>query len=439
MPEKIQILVVDDELIVRESLVGWMKRAGHNVDAAPGGHQALEMIGRNDYDLVFLDIWMPDLRGLDALKNIKMLYPHILVVMITAYATVETAIEAMKNGADDFLIKPFEPEQLELLVEKLLNQKKLVDQNISLRNQIDSSSRYHDLVGSSACMRRLFSFINQVAEVDSPILLQGETGTGKELVAKAIHARSNRKYGPFVAINCGAFTDTLLESELFGHEAGSFTGAVRTQKGRLEMAKGGTLFLDEIGEIPPKMQVDLLRVLQEKSFHRVGGNRGINVNFRLISATHQDLLKKVAKEQFRQDFYFRLKVIEIDVPPLRKRKEDIPSLAEHFLQRFRRETNKQVKGFRDEAMLLLHSYDWPGNVRELENAIERAVVLSRSPYLKKEDFAFLFQGPRGKGSVRLDAPGRKAPYRACSRTLPLEYFQGGCPPGNEPRYAASQN
>ncbi len=193
MPEKIQILVVDDELIVRESLVGWMKRAGHNVDAAPGGHQALEMIGRNDYDLVFLDIRMPDLSGLDALKNIKMAYPHVLVVMITAYATVETAIEAMKNGADDFLIKPFEPEQLELLVEKLLNQKKLVEENISLRNQLDSSSRYHDLIGSSACMRRLFSFIDQVAKVDSPILLQGETGTGKELVAKAIHARSNRQ------------------------------------------------------------------------------------------------------------------------------------------------------------------------------------------------------------------------------------------------------
>ena len=393
MPEKVQILVVDDELIVRESLVGWMKRAGHNVDAASGGHQALEMIGRKEYDLVFLDIRMPDLSGLDALKNIKMVSPHILVVMITAYATVETALEAMKSGADDFLIKPFDPEQLKLLIEKLLNQKKLVDENIFLRNQVDNGSRYQDLIGASPCMRRLFSFIDQVAAVDSPILLQGETGTGKELVAKAIHARSNRRYGPFIAINCGAFTDTLLESELFGHEAGSFTGATRTQKGRLEMVKGGTLFLDEIGEIPLKMQVDLLRVLQEKSFHRVGGNRDINVDFRLVSATHQDLLRKVSREQFRKDFYFRLKVIEIEVPPLRKRSEDIPALAGHFLQKFRRETNKQVKGFRDEAMQLLQSYDWPGNVRELENAIERAVVLSKSTYLKKEDFAFLFSVP----------------------------------------------
>ena len=393
MPEKVQILVVDDELIVRESLVGWMKRAGHNVDAASGGHQALEMIGRKEYDLVFLDIRMPDLSGLDALKNIKMVSPHILVVMITAYATVETALEAMKSGADDFLIKPFDPEQLKLLIEKLLNQKKLVDENIFLRNQVDNGSRYQDLIGASPCMRRLFSFIDQVAAVDSPILLQGETGTGKELVAKAIHARSNRRYGPFIAINCGAFTDTLLESELFGHEAGSFTGATRTQKGRLEMVKGGTLFLDEIGEIPLKMQVDLLRVLQEKSFHRVGGNRDINVDFRLVSATHQDLLRKVSREQFRKDFYFRLKVIEIEVPPLRKRSEDIPALAGHFLQKFRRETNKQVKGFRDEAMQLLQSYDWPGNVRELENAVERAVVLAKSTYLKKEDFAFLFSVP----------------------------------------------
>jgi len=392
LAEKIRVLVVDDELILRESLSGWLKRSGHEVDASSGGHQALQMIARKEYDLVFLDIRMPDLGGLDVLKQIKLVHPHVLVVMITAYGTVETAIEAMKSGADDFLIKPFDPEQLKLLVEKLLNQKKLVDENILLRSQIDSNSRYQDLIGTSACMKRLFSFIDQVAGVDSPILLQGETGTGKELVAKAIHARSGRRYGPFIAINCGSFAENLLESELFGHEAGSFTGATRTQKGRLEMARGGTLFLDEIGEIPLKMQVDLLRVLQEKCFHRVGGNRDITVDFRLISATHSDLMKKVSREEFRQDFYFRLKVIEIEVPPLRDRGEDIPVLAEHFLQKFRRETNKQVKGIRNEATRLLQTYDWPGNVRELENSIERAVVLSKSLYLKKEDFSFLFKG-----------------------------------------------
>ncbi len=402
MSAKIKILVVDDELILRESLAGWMQRAGHLVETAQGGRQALAMLSGSEYDLVFLDIRMPDLNGLEALKTIKTAYPHILVVMITAYASVETAIEAMRSGADDFLMKPFQAEQLELMIEKLLNQKKLVEENLSLRSQLNGGSRYHDLIGSSACMRRLFSFIDQVAQVDSPILLQGETGSGKELVAKAIHARSNRRYGPFVAINCGAFTDTLLESELFGHEAGSFTGANRTRIGRLEMAKGGTLFLDEVGEITLKMQVDLLRVLQEKIFHRVGGNRDINADFRLISATHQDLFQKVSREQFRKDFYFRLKVIEIEVPPLRERKEDLPDLADHFLQKFRRETNKPARGIKEDAMLLLQSYDWPGNVRELENTIERAVVLSKSAYLKKEDFAFLFRVPEEKeGAVTM--------------------------------------
>ncbi|MGC9196303.1 MAG: sigma-54-dependent transcriptional regulator [Syntrophobacteraceae bacterium] len=391
MSEKIRILVVDDELIIRESLVGWLKRAGHQVAAASGGRQALEMLSGSEYDLVFLDIRMPDLSGLEALKAIKTAYRHILVVMITAYASIETAIEAMKSGADDFLMKPFQAEQLDLMIEKLINQKKLVDENISLRSQLNGASRYHDIIGSSECMRRLFTFIDQVAQVDSPILLQGETGSGKELVAKAIHARSNRRYGPFIAINCGAFSDSLLESELFGHEAGSFTGANRTRIGRLEMARGGTLFLDEVGEITLKMQVDLLRVLQEKIFHRVGGNKEISADFRLISATHQDLFQRVSQEQFRKDFYFRLKVIEIEVPPLRNRKEDIPYLAEHFLQKFRRETNKQAKSIKEEAMLLLQSYDWPGNVRELGNTIERAVVLSKGPSLKKEDFAFLFR------------------------------------------------
>ncbi|MCE5333079.1 MAG: sigma-54 dependent transcriptional regulator [Desulfobacteraceae bacterium] len=389
MSERVRILIVDDELIVRESLVGWLKKAGHEVDAAAGGGQALEMLQRNDYDLVFLDLKMPDMNGFVVLKNIKARFPHTLVVMITAFGSVETAIEAMKTGADDFLVKPFDPGGLQLLVEKLLKQKRLVDENATLRNQLDNNSRYQDLIGSSECMRRLFSFIDQVAGVDSPVLLQGETGTGKELAAKAIHARSNRRYGPFIPINCGAFTETLLESELFGHEAGSFTGATRTQKGRLEMARGGTLFLDEIGEIPLKMQVDLLRVLQEKSFHRVGGNRDIAVDFRLISATHHDLLKKVTRAEFRQDFYFRLKVIEIEVPPLRERRDDIPILSGHFLQKFRRETNKAVKGIRDDAMMVLQAYDWPGNVRELENTIERAVVLAKNPFLKREDFGFL--------------------------------------------------
>ncbi|ABK16524.1 sigma-54-dependent transcriptional regulator [Syntrophobacter fumaroxidans] len=394
MADPIRVLIVDDELIVRESLAGWLGKAGYAVDAAPGGRIAVEMIGAKQYDLIFLDVRMSDLDGMEVLKRVKLHYPETLVVMMTAYGTVQNAVDAMKAGADDYLIKPFEPEYLPLLVEKLLKQKRLLDENIALRDQADVRAHFHGLIGASECMRRLFAFIDQVAEVDSPVLLQGETGTGKELVAKAIHAKSKRRFGPFVPINCGAFAETLLESELFGHEVGSFTGATRAQKGRLEMAKGGTLFLDEVGEIPPKMQVDLLRVLQEKRFQRVGGSRDVFVDFRLICATHRDLTREVSKGNFRQDFYFRLKVIEIEVPALRDRRQDIPLLARHFLDRFRRETNKRVTGITEDAMMLLQSYDWPGNVRELENTLERAVVLSNGAVLNKADFGFLFRTPQ---------------------------------------------
>ena len=391
MMGKIRILVVDDELIVRESLIGWLNKSGHDVTGAEGGRQALEMLNEQDYDLVFLDIKMPDMNGIEVLERLKADYPQTMVVMITAYGSIDTAIQAMKCGANDYMMKPFEPEQLALLVEKLLQQKRVIDENIQLREHVATRIRYEELVGAADCMQQLFALIEEVAKVDSPILLRGETGTGKELVAKAIHAKSNRCYGPFIPINCGAFTETLLESELFGHEMGSFTGATRAKKGRLEMAHEGTLFLDEVGEIPLKMQVDLLRVLEEKKLHRVGGSKEISVGFRLISATHRDLAREIERRAFRQDFYFRLNVIDIEVPPLRLRKDDIPLLAQHFLERFRRETNKPVLGIQKQALELLDAYEWPGNVRELENALERAVVLAKSRYLTKDDFAFLFR------------------------------------------------
>jgi DNA-binding NtrC family response regulator len=330
------------------------------------------------------------------LSQIKENYPLCLVVMVTAYGSVETAVEAMKRGANDYLMKPFEPEHLMLLVERLLQHKQLIDENLQLREHVAARLRYEDLIGVSECMQQLFDLIEEVARVDSPILLRGETGTGKELIAKAIHSRSGRRYGPFIPINCGAFTESLLESELFGHEVGSFSGAVRAKRGRLEMAEAGTLFLDEIGEIPLKMQVDLLRVLEEKVFQRVGGSKDISVDFRLISATHRDLAKEIRRGAFRQDFFYRLNVIEVEVPPLRHRKLDIPVLAEFFLERFRRETNKPVVGIQKGALELLEAYEWPGNVRELENALERAVVLSKGRHLGREDFAFL---PRSLGEV----------------------------------------
>jgi two-component system response regulator HydG len=387
----IRILVVDDELIVRESLIGWLKKSGYDVDPASSGTEALKRLKEKDYDLVFLDIKMPDMSGIDVLKSLKELYPHTLVVMITAYGSVETAVEAMKLGASDYLMKPFEPEHLVLLVEKLLQQKKLIDENIFLKEQVSKRTRYQELIGAAACMQKLFEMIDEVAAVDSPVLIQGETGTGKELIAKAIHAKSSRRFGPFIAINCGAFPEGLLETELFGHEAGAFTGAIKARKGRLEIAHGGTLFLDEIGEIPLKMQVDLLRVLEEKRFQRVGGREYIPVDFRFISATHKDLEEEIRQGRFRKDFFFRINVIEIRVPPLRERKEDIPLLAQHFLQKFRRETNKPVTTISRDALNLLTSYDWPGNVRELENAVERAVVLAKSRVLTKDDFAFLLR------------------------------------------------
>jgi two-component system response regulator HydG len=401
MMGRIRILVVDDELIVRESLVGWLKKSGYEVSAAEGGHKAVEMLAAEDYDLVFVDLKMPDISGIEVLEHVRANYPQSMVVMITAYGSVETAVQAMKAGANDYLMKPFEPEQLALLVEKLLQQKRLIDENALLREQVATRIRCQDLIGASHCMQQLFTVIEEVAKVDSPVLLHGETGTGKELVAKAIHSKSGRCLGPFIPINCGAFTETLLESELFGHESGSFTGATRAKKGRIEMAQGGTLFLDEIGEIPLKMQVDLLRVLEEKQFHRVGSTRGLSVDFRLISATHRDLAKEIERGVFRQDFYYRLNVIDIEIPSLRARRDDIPVLAEHFLDRFRRETSKPVVGIQQQALDLLRSYAWPGNVRELENAIERAVVLAKGRYLGRDDFAFLFRVAGAAGSQSL--------------------------------------
>jgi two-component system, NtrC family, response regulator HydG len=392
MSGRCKVLVVDDEMIVREALVDWFKLSGYDVEGADGGRAALDMVDRKDYDFIFLDIKMPDMSGFEVLDNVKTNCPHSMVVMITAYGSIETAVDAMKRGACDYLTKPFEPGDLACLLERLLQQKKILDENEILREQVVASRvRCEDLIGASKCMQQLFDLIEQIATFDSPVLLRGETGTGKELVARAIHATSERSVGPFIPINCGAFTETLLESELFGHESGAFTGARRAKKGRLEMAQGGTLFLDEIGEIPSKMQIDLLRVLQERTFHRVGGIEDIPIDFRLICATHRDLGKEIERGAFRQDFYYRVNVIELEIPPLRARIDDIPVLAQHFLERIRKETNKPVAVIDQQAINALKNYPWPGNVRELENAVERAVVLARGRTLTRDDFAFLLR------------------------------------------------
>ena len=387
--DKVRILVVDDELVIRESLHGWLKKSGYQVDTAEGGSAALAMLEKTAYDLLFLDIMMPVMSGIEVLEVVKEDYPQTLVVMITAYGSVETAVQAMKRGANDYLMKPFDPDQLSLLTEKLMQQKRIMDENIFLREQMAEAIRFENLVGRSEAMQELFTLIQDVAESDSPVLITGETGTGKELVAKAIHAKSARCNGPFIAVNCGGFPENLLESELFGHERGAFTGAHRAKKGRLDLAHHGTLFLDEVGTVPPKMQVDLLRVLETKEFHRLGGTAEIEVDFRTIAATNRNLQQAIAKGEFRQDFFYRLNVISLHIPPLRERRDDIPLLAEHFLDRYSRETNKDIDTINKEAMGLLRQYDWPGNVRELENAIERAVVIGKKRRLDPEEFSFL--------------------------------------------------
>ncbi len=397
MNPEMSIMVVDDELIIRESFSHWFQKAGYRVETAPSGPEALKKLGEFPFDLLFVDIKMPGMDGIELLGEVKKEYPGTFVVIITAYGSIETAVKAMKLGASDYLLKPFKPEQLNLVMEKIAQQKKLTGELDYLKGRLSTVTRFDNIIGRSKPMEELFELIPEVAESDSSVLLTGETGTGKELVAKAIHAKSRRSSHPFIAINCGAVPETLLESELFGHRKGAFTGAIRTRKGFLEIVSGGTLFLDEIGEISQRMQVDLLRVLEEKRLTRIGGGEPVSLDFRLVSATREDLEKRIAERRFREDFFYRINVVAIRIPPLRERKSDIPLLVRHFLAKFGHETAKRVDRLSDEALELLKRYDWPGNVRELENAVERAVVLSKSRSLDAGDFAFIRSEPGDLG------------------------------------------
>jgi two-component system response regulator HydG len=387
--KKASIMIVDDEKIVRESLFHWFNKIGHAAETAESGAEALKKLKRRSFDILFVDMKMPGMGGLELLGRIRESYPDTAVVIITAYGSIDTAIQAMKIGASDYLMKPFEPEQLSLVMEKVMHQKRLSSECRYLRGQIEKITRFDNIIGQSPPMLEVYEMITDVAKTDTSILIFGETGTGKELVAKAIHAKSLRNQCPFIAINCGALPDSLLESELFGFQKGAFTGATHPRKGFLEVISGGSLFLDEIGEISTKMQVDLLRVLAEKKIVRVGDRHPVDVDFRLISATRRDLAAAVREDNFREDFFYRINVITIPIPPLRNRKGDISLLVYHFLEKYSHETNKKVENISQNAMKRLKSYDWPGNVRELENAIERAVVLAKSRTLKTADFSFL--------------------------------------------------
>ena len=380
-----KILIVDDELIMRESLAGWLERDGHEITTAPSGEEALEILKEARFDILLVDIKMEGISGLEVLKHVKENDPDVAVVMITAYGSISTAIEAMKNGAYDYLLKPFDPNELGILIEKIIRHQAQAMENLYLKEQYKERTRFESMIGQSRPMQKVFNLIQDVAPMNSTVLITGETGTGKGLAAKAIHSNSPRSEGPFVIVNCGAIPDHLMESELFGHQKGAFTDAIETKKGRLELAHGGTLLLDEIGEIGMRMQIDLLRVLEDRVFYRVGGTQPIEADFRVIAATNRDLEKAIEEGIFRKDLFYRLNVISFQMPPLRERKEDIPLLTEHFLVRYSHETNKSIDKISREATDELMLYEWPGNVRELENAIERAVVVGKERKIMAED------------------------------------------------------
>jgi len=378
-----QLLIVDDELHVRESLSQWFAEDGYDVVAADSGKQALTLLGRRPFDIVITDVRMPGMDGLELQRRILEVDPDLAIIVITAYASVSTAVQALKEGAYDYLAKPFDPEGLTRVVEKAWEKQRLRKENLLLKERLKGSGP-RLIVGDSPGMTQVIELVGSVAPTETTVMIRGESGTGKELVARLIHSRSPRAFGPLVAVNCGALPEGILESELFGHEKGAFTGAATMRKGKLELADGGTLFLDEIGEISPKVQVELLRTLDDKKVTRIGGNHEIQVDFRVVCATNSDLDKAVSEGRFREDLFYRINVFEISIPPLRDRPGDILPIADHYVRTFSAAMGRQVTGFSPEAERLMKSYSWPGNVRELANAVERALVVCRGTTIDLE-------------------------------------------------------
>jgi len=396
---KSRILVVDDEEIMRSSLTDWLTEDGYYVLAVADGQDAIERVKVDDWDLAIIDLKMPKMDGIEVMKRIKSFNAKLPVIIITAYATIDSAVMAMKEGAVDYIVKPFNPDEISLIIAKLVEHQRLVKENIHLRRELTKRFRFHDLISKSAGMQKVVEMIRTVAPTKSTVLIRGESGTGKELVARAIHELGpNRKFA-FIAASCAAIPEALLEAELFGYEKGAFTGAVNLHKGRIELADKGTLFLDEIGDVSIKNQIDLLRFLQERNFRRVGGSSLIKADIRVIAATNKNLEALITKGEFRDDLYYRLNVITIEVPPLRERKEDIPVLIEHFLEKYSVNTGKTINRVTDEAMSVFMNYDWPGNVRQLENAIEHAVVITKESEITPDDLPRVLIGNRITSSV----------------------------------------
>ena len=403
MPTEPRILVVDDEQVVRESLCEWFAEDGFPVESAASAREALQKVQEAAWDIFLIDIRMPGMDGLELQRKIREIAPDAVVIIITAYGTVDTAVRALKEGAYDYVTKPIDPDDLERIVNKAAERQQLVRENQQLKEKIQafSGQEMAEIVGESAEIQQVREMIRTVAQTDATVLVFGESGTGKELVARAIHRASARRHMPLVTINCAGLPEGLVESELFGHEKGAFTGAEYRRKGRFELGDGGTIFFDEIGDISPKTQIDLLRVLEEKRFTRVGGNQLIEVDFRVIAATHRDLDELVHQEKFREDLYYRIKVFSIVLPSLRQRRSDIPLLARHFLEKSAAAMGRQACRFSRKAMQMLMEYEWPGNVRELENAIERAVVLQQGDEIQLEDLPVKQPAATAPGSLSL--------------------------------------
>ncbi len=394
--DALKILIVDDEEIVRESLSEWFKEDGYFVNTAEDAVTALNKLNETRWDIYLLDIKMPGMDGMELHRRIREIDKDAVVIMITAFAAVDTAIQALKDGAFDYITKPFDPDNLSRLLRNAAKQRRLTKENLGLKGQLEALTEAPDIIGTSKQIEEIKSLIATVAKTSTTVMIRGESGTGKELVAQAIHISSDRRFFPLVSVNCGALSETLLESELFGHEKGAFTGALYRRKGKLEIADGGTLFLDEIGTISPKTQIDLLRSIESREFTRLGGNQVIKSDFRIICATNTDLEESVKQGGFREDLYYRLQVYTIPIAPLRERSEDIPELVQYFVEKYRNRMNKTVDGVEPLALEMLMNYSWPGNVRELENAIERAMVVTQSKSLLADDFNLNY------GEVKVD-------------------------------------
>ena len=392
-----RILVVDDEQLIRENLSYILQKEGYDVDEAENGKIAYEKLVENPFDIVITDIEMPLMKGTELLEKIRKIDLQTAVVVITAFGSLDTAISALRNGASDYILKPVEFDELIIKVQRLLEMKELLIENKVLREEIHRQYDYENIIGKSQSIKKIYEMIDAVAETDSTVLITGNSGTGKELVARALHFKSKRKNKPFIAVNCGAISENLIESELFGHKKGAFTGAISDKDGYMKAAQAGTLFLDEISEMPPQLQVKLLRSIQEKEYTPVGTTLALPVNVRFVASTNRDLNEEVREGRFREDLFYRLNVIDIHLPSLKEREEDIPLLADHFLNKYRKELNKNIKGIDSDAMRALISHEWKGEVRELENIIERASIFCKTDFITLSDLPPTFKPNIEKG------------------------------------------